>query len=77
VVLREIAPVSTFIVVCCRQVPISAKFYEQLLHAQIPKAQKNSQVVSPFFVLSRSAHAKADSRMFGKLTPGANFSNVL
>ncbi len=32
----------------CNLVSISSTFYEQLLHAQIPNAQKDSQVVSLF-----------------------------
>jgi hypothetical protein len=30
------------------QVSISSMFYQQILHAEIPKAQKNNQVVSLF-----------------------------
>jgi len=38
--------------------------------AQIPKAQKDSQVVSLFLVLLGSARTKAARRMLMKLTPG-------
>jgi len=37
---------------------ISSTFYEQLLHAQIPKTQKDSQVVSLLWTFG-SAHVKA------------------
>jgi hypothetical protein len=49
------------------QVSISPTFYEQLLHAQIPKAQKR---------LSGSALLKAARGMLMKLTPGLNFTNI-
>jgi hypothetical protein len=45
---------------------ISSAFYKQLLHAQIPSVQKNSQVVS----LSGSARAKAACITLIKLPPG-------
>jgi len=47
-------------------------FYEQLLGTQIPKAQKDSQVVS-LFALSGSVRAKAARGTLMKLTPGADF----
>jgi len=46
----------------------SSTFYEQLLCAQIPKVQKDSQVVS-FFTLLGSVCAKAAERTLMKLTP--------
>jgi len=47
---------------------ISPTFYEQLLCAQIPKAQKDSQVTSVFFALFGSAHVKAACKMMAKFT---------
>jgi len=46
---------------------ISSTFYEQLLQAQIPKEQKDSQVVSLYFSF---ACAKAACKMLMKLTRG-------
>jgi hypothetical protein len=42
---------------------ISPTFYVQLLHLQIPKAQKNSVKPSVFFALLGSARIKAVSKM--------------
>jgi hypothetical protein len=50
---------------------ISLPFYEQLLHLQIPKAQKESQVVN-LFLRSQEVHAKKAARKtLMKLTLGA------
>jgi len=49
---------------------ISATFYEQLLHAQIPKAQKKTDSMTVFFALLESAHIKAVRKMLVKSTPG-------
>jgi len=48
---------------------ISSTFYEQLLHAQIPKAQKKTDNLTVFFALSGSVCVKAAHRMLIKLTP--------
>jgi len=50
-------------------VSISATIYGQLLCSQIPKAHKNSQVVSLFALLG-SVHVKAAHRTLMKFTPG-------
>jgi len=50
---------------------------KQLLRLQIPKAQKDSQVTSVFFVLLGSAWAKVAPKMLLKLTPGITFINTL
>jgi len=57
------------------QVSISPRFYEQLLHMQIPKAQKRLTTWLNFFVLLWSTHTKAAHKMLGKSTPGVNFTN--
>jgi hypothetical protein len=59
------------------QVSISSMLYEQLLHTQIPKAQKNTVKSSVFFALLGSARAKAALRMLMKLTPVVKFINAL
>jgi len=59
------------------QVSISSMLCEELLHTQIPKAQKKTVKLSVFFVLSGSGRAKADSGMWMKLTPRVNFINML
>jgi len=51
-------------------------FNEHIFHSQIPKAQKDSQVIS-FFVLLGSLSAKAARKTLVKSTPGVNFINVL
>ena len=56
---------------------ISSTFYKQLLRTQTPKAQKKTVKSSSFFALLGSASAKVARRMLVKLTPGANFINVL
>jgi len=56
---------------------ISSTFYEQLLLAQIPKAQKKTYNLTVFFVLLGSALKKAAYRMLIKLTPVVNFINIL
>jgi hypothetical protein len=48
---------------------ISPMFYEQLLHTKIPKAQENTDDLTVFFVLLRSARVKAAHKMFVKSTP--------
>jgi neutral trehalase len=50
-----------------KQVSNSSIFYEQLLRAQIPNVQKDSQVMNIFFVLLGSACAKAAHR--SSMTP--------
>jgi len=47
---------------------ISPTFYTQLLCAQIPKAQKDSQVITVFLRLG-SAQAKAAHKTLAKMTP--------
>jgi hypothetical protein len=47
---------------------ISPTFYTHLLHVQIPKAQKDSLVISVFFVLLGSSRAKAAHKTLAKLT---------
>jgi len=51
------------------QVSISPILYEELLHVQIPKAQKNSRAISLFALLD-SASVKALRKMSLKSTPG-------
>jgi len=51
-------------------------FYEQLLLAQIPKAQKAVKL-SVFFALSGSAHAKAARRKLVKLTSDVKLTAIL
>jgi hypothetical protein len=46
--------------------------YSKLLHPKIPKAQKDSQVTTVFFVLLGSAHVKHAHKMLMKYTPKAN-----
>jgi len=58
------------------QVSISRTFYIQLLRSQIKKEWKYSQVVSLFFALLGSAHAKAGHRMLVKSTPAIHFWKV-
>ncbi len=48
---------------------ISLTFYEQLLHAHIPKAQKDNQVISVFFHFLGSACIRAVHKMLVKTTP--------
>ena len=48
---------------------ISPTFYEQLLLAQIPKAQKKPVKLSSFIALLGSARVKATRRTLVKLTP--------
>jgi len=48
---------------------ISPTFSEQLLGAQISKAQKDTDGLTIFFVLLGSAHVKASQKMLKKLTP--------
>ncbi len=50
-----------------QEVSISSTFYKQLLRLQIPKVQKDSQVISLY--LSGSLYTKAAYRMLKKLTP--------
>jgi len=45
-------------------------FYQQLLHAKIPKVQKKRVKLSVFFALSGSECAKAACKTLMKLTPG-------
>ncbi len=47
---------------------ISSTFYEQLLHLQIPNAQKTVKL-SAFFALSGSLHVKAVHKMLVQLAP--------
>ncbi len=51
------------------QVSISSTFYDQLLHAQILKAQKRQPSCQSFFVLLGSAHVKAGCITLMKLSP--------
>jgi hypothetical protein len=48
-------------------VPISSAFHSQLLLVQIPKAQKDSQVVSDFFAFLGSVCTKAGRNIDEKL----------
>ncbi len=57
-------------VLACKQVFISPTFYVQLLHVQILKAQKDTAMLSVFFVLLGSTHVKAALKMLVKSTPG-------
>jgi len=50
---------------------------EQLLLAQIPKAQKKTDKLPVFFTLLGSGQVIAALRTLMKLTPGVNFINVL
>ncbi len=52
-------------------------FYEQFLHAQIPKAPKKTENLTVFLVLFGSARLKAAHRGLKKLTPRLNFINFL
>jgi hypothetical protein len=54
----------------------SSTLYEQLLVAQIPKAQKTVKF-SVFFELLGSVQAKAAHITLMKLTPGLIFINIL
>jgi len=56
-------------------VSISLRFIEQLLHSQIPKAQKKTVKLSVFFMLSGSSLKKAARRMLVKLTLGFHAGN--
>jgi len=57
---------------------ISPTFYDQLLHVQIPKGQKDSQVISVILgTLVGSARVKTAHKMLVKLTPGVIFINIL
>jgi len=49
--------------------------YPQLLLTQIPKAQKDSQVISVFFALLGSLRAKAARKMLVKFLPANNDDN--
>jgi len=49
---------------------ISPTFYEQLLHVQISKVQKNTDDLTVIFVLLRSELIKAARKMLVNLTPG-------
>ena len=49
-------------------VPISSTFYKQLLRAQIPKAQKDSQV-KQLFALLGSARVKAVPKNIDEIDP--------
>jgi hypothetical protein len=51
----------------CLQGSISPTFYEQLLHGQIPNAQKDSQVINVFFELLGSTSIKAACKTLMKL----------
>jgi len=51
-------------------------FYEQFLQAQIPKAQKESQVIS-VFALFGSALVKDACKMLVESSPGVIFTNIL
>ncbi len=51
--------------------------YLKLLHFQILKAQKDSQIINVFFALSRSLNVKALCKMLMKSTPRLNFTNIL
>jgi len=44
---------------------------------QIPKAQKDTENLSDFFLLLGSALVKAAHKMLMKLTPSVNFINIL
>jgi len=56
---------------------ISPTCLKQLLRKQIPKVQKDSQIISGFFVLLRSLSIKARCKILVILTPGVNFTNIL
>ena len=56
---------------------ISPTFYEQLLRAQIPKAQKKRVKLSSFFAILESAHVKPVRRILVKLTPGIKLSIII
>ena len=51
-----------------RQGSISSTFYTQLLRAQIPKAQKDTQL-KQLFVLSGSAPVKAECKHIDEIDP--------
>jgi len=55
---------------------ISSTIFEQLLRVQIPKAQKDSQVISLFALLGYLCE-KAAHKMLMKLTKGVNFIYIL
>jgi len=55
---------------------ISSTLYEQHLRPQIPKAQKDSQIVS-FLCAFGSVHAKAACGTLMKLTTAVNFIIIL
>jgi len=48
---------------------ISPTFYEQLLHAQIPKAQKDTDDLTVFFALLGSAGVKTSCKHVGEIDP--------
>ncbi len=48
---------------------ISSTFYEQLLRTQIPKAQKDTDELTVFFMLSGSARTKTACKTLMKSTP--------
>ena len=58
------------------QVSISPTFYTQLLRVQIPKVQKDSQVMQ-LFALLVPARLKAVHKHVDDLKPGVNFTNIL
>jgi hypothetical protein len=47
---------------------MSPSFYAQLLHAQIPKAQKKTVKLSVFFALWGSVRVKVRNKMLAKST---------
>jgi len=53
---------------------ISPKFYEKLLRAQIPKAQKRQSSSQSVFALLGSVRAKNACRTLVKLTPACHLS---
>ncbi len=50
-------------------VSILPMFYKQLLHAQIPKAQKDNDCLTVFFVPLVSALVKVTQKHFGQIDP--------
>ncbi len=48
----------------------------QILQAQIPKAQKVTDILTVFFVLLGSARIKAACKILVKLTTGVNFTHI-
>jgi len=53
---------------------ISSTFYMQLLHAQIPNAQKIQGSCQSFLALLGSAHVKSVGKMLVKSAPGRRFA---